>query len=90
MINFVKSNDLINVTFGLEKNNLAQTIVFLALAGSTISFWLTPLFNLFSRKNEYEADAFSKEHMRSSKHLINALKKLAKENLSNLTPHKTL
>ena len=87
IIDFAKSNDVINIAFSLEKNNIAQTIVFLALVGSTITFWLTPLFNLLSRKNEYEADAFSKKQLKGSKHLISALKKLAKENLSNLTPH---
>ena len=41
---------------------------------------------MLSRKNEYEADAYAKEHYKT-KHLQNALIKLSKNNLSNLRPH---
>ena len=51
-----------------------------------ISFWTTPLFNKFSRKYEYEADAFAKKYV-NAQSLVNALVKLSKENLGNLTPH---
>jgi len=47
-------------------------------------FWI--LFNLYSRKNEYEADDFAKQNY-SWAYLASALKKLSKNNLSNLTPH---
>ncbi len=48
---------------------------------------LTSLFmHILSRKNEYEADAFAKKTY-SGTALINALKKLSADNLSNLTPH---
>ena len=40
-----------------------------------------------SRKNEYEADDFARAAMKSSGPLIAALRKLASENLSNMTPH---
>lgn len=42
--------------------------------------------NIFSRKNEYEADKFAKETY-SPEPLQNALKKLSVDNLSNMTPH---
>ncbi|SFF50903.1 M48 family metallopeptidase [Sunxiuqinia elliptica] len=42
--------------------------------------------NIFSRKNEYEADAFAASHY-SGTALANALKKLSVQNLSNLRPH---
>jgi STE24 endopeptidase len=42
--------------------------------------------NVLSRKNEYEADAFTRKNF-EPEHLINALKKLSVNNLSNLTPH---
>jgi STE24 endopeptidase len=49
---------------------------------------ITGLFmNYFSRKFEYQADNFAKETFRS-KPLITSLKKLSKNSLSNLTPHK--
>jgi len=49
---------------------------------------ITGLFmNYFSRKFEYQADNFAKETF-GSKPLITSLKKLSKNSLSNLTPHK--
>jgi STE24 endopeptidase len=49
---------------------------------------LTGLFmNLFSRKFEYQADNFAKETFKAEP-LITSLKKLSKNSLSNLTPHK--
>ena len=42
--------------------------------------------NIISRKNEYAADHFAGKNF-SAKALIEALKKLSVNNLSNLTPH---
>lgn len=50
----------------------------------SIVFWM--LSSVFSRKNEYEADAYAKEKY-SWEHLKNALIKLSRNNLSNLRPH---
>ena len=77
--------------------------LFLALGGQEIAIHLnliafvllfTPiskvtglLFNVLSRKNEYEADAFARETY-NGEALIKALKKLSGNNLSNLTPNK--
>lgn len=61
-------------------------LLFLLLSG-LITFWLSPLSSRWSRKHEYEADAFARDAMESAEPLIRALRKLHKENLSNLTPH---
>ena len=53
---------------------------------SPISFILGLGLNVFSRKHEYEADNFAKQHEKDEA-LIAALKKLSQNNLSNLTPH---
>lgn len=57
------------------------------LCKELLTFWLSPLSSLSSRKNEYEADRFARDAMKSAKPLVQALRKLHKENLSNLTPH---
>jgi STE24 endopeptidase len=50
---------------------------------------ITSLFmNYASRKFEYQADDYAKKHF-GSEPLISSLKKLSKNSLSNLTPHKT-
>jgi len=61
-------------------------LLFMLLSG-LLTFWLSPFSSLWSRKNEYEADAFARDAMDSSEPLIRALRKLHRENLSNLTPH---
>ncbi len=51
-----------------------------------VSFVLWILWNILSRKNEYEADNYAREYF-SWDVLVGALTKLAKNNLTNLTPH---
>jgi STE24 endopeptidase len=43
--------------------------------------------NAWSRKHEFEADAFAAKVTGDSAPLVGALKKLSAKNLSNLTPH---
>ncbi len=61
-------------------------LLFMLLSG-LLTFWLSPLSSRMSRKHEYEADAFARDAMGSAAPLSRALRKLHKENLSNLTPH---
>ena len=49
---------------------------------------LSIFFHTYSRKNEYEADAWAVNTTEDQgEGLINGLKKLCVHNLSNLTPH---
>ena len=52
-----------------------------------VTFWISPLQNLWSRRFEYQADAFAAATMGESHSLTGALRKLNEKNLSNLTPH---
>ena len=58
-----------------------------ALLVGTIGFWFSPLIHLWSRRFEYEADAFARESMGDAQPLVQALRKLTQKNLSNLMPH---
>ncbi len=49
------------------------------------TFFLTPLFSYFSRKNEFAADQFAAHHS-NAQQLISALVKMYKDNASSLTP----
>lgn len=51
-----------------------------------ISELISPITNLGSRKDEYQADAYSAEICETSEHLITGLIKLNSENLSELFP----
>jgi len=76
-----------NPAFGFKAGVLAPTFLLLGLVGSLVTFWISPLFNLLSRKHEYEADLFAKKAMGNAEPMIGALRKLSSKNLSNLTPH---
>ena len=80
-------SDWFNHGFGFPSGELAPAFLLFGLLSGTVTFWLTPLGNVFSRKHEYEADAFAKEAMGGAGPLIGALRKLSQKNLSNLTPH---
>ncbi|HOY55054.1 MAG TPA: M48 family metallopeptidase [Opitutaceae bacterium] len=76
-----------NPAFGFPAGEIAPAFLLFGLLSGAAMFWLTPLANLFSRKHEYEADAFAREAMGGPAPLVAALRKLAQKNLSNLTPH---
>lgn len=61
--------------------------VIFAIASGTFTFMLTPVMNLWSRKNEFEADRFSVETTGNKTAMKSSLLKLTKENLGNLNPH---
>lgn len=64
-----------------------KALVLFGLFAGYFTFWLTPLWNAVSRRNEYESDRFSVETTGDKNGMTEALMKLTKENLSNLTPH---
>jgi len=76
-----------NLAFGFPPGELAPAFLLFGLLSGLVTFWFTPLLNLFSRKHEYEADAFARDAMGGPAAMLGALHKLAQKNLSNLTPH---
>jgi STE24 endopeptidase len=66
---------------------IVPAMLLFALLAGAVSFWLTPLVNIWSRRFEYEADAYARDVMTEAQSLIGALRKLNEKNLSNLTPH---
>ena len=73
--------------FGLPAEPVGLAFLLFALLAGTVLFWISPLFNRWSRKHEYEADAFAVRAVNDDAPLANALRKLSTKNLSNLTPH---
>jgi STE24 endopeptidase len=65
---------------------VAALVVFGLLSG-LVTFWFSPLVHWWSRRYEYQADAFAAQTMAESRSLIEALRRLNEKNLSNLTPH---
>jgi len=76
-----------NPAFGFNAGELAPTFLIFSLVSGLLTFWFTPLGNIFSRRHEYEADAFARDAMGGPGPIVAALRKLSQKNLSNLTPH---
>ena len=72
--------------FNAKRQDLISIeLVAFSMLYSPISMITGLIVNAFSRKNEFEADAYAKDTS-SSEALIDALKKLSVDSLSNLTP----
>ena len=72
---------------GFAAASVIPAMLLFALLAGTISFWLSPFIHTWSRRFEYEADAFARATMGEAQSIIHALRKLSEKNLSNLTPH---
>ena len=76
-----------NAAFGFPPRELAPAFLLFGLLSGLATFWLSPVFNWVSRRHEYQADAFARDAVGGPGPLVDALRKLARQNLSNLTPH---
>jgi STE24 endopeptidase len=81
-------NQDLSVALGGKVQAIHLNLIAFMILFSPISS-ITGLFtSMYSRKNEFEADAYAKETF-SGTALSNALKKLSVDSLSNLYPHPT-
>ena len=85
---FINNEQLFSV-FSMQEGNLSiyASLVFFSMLYSPISLIVGIFFSIISRKNEFSADDYSAKTAQMPESLISGLKKLSKENLSNLTPH---
>ena len=74
-------------SFGFSPGNIMPALLLFALLSGVLTFWFAPVANWWSRRYEYQADAFAAQAMLENRSLIGALRKLNEKNLSNLTPH---
>ncbi len=73
--------------FGFDPANIAPALLLFGLLSGVAGFWFSPLAHWWSRRYEYQADAFAARVMEEPNSLVAALRKLNEKNLSNLTPH---
>lgn len=73
--------------FGFPPGQLGPALLLFSLVAGTVTFWISPLAHYWSRRYEFQADAFAARVMQTGQPLILALRKLMEKNLSNLTPH---
>ncbi len=72
---------------GFAAANFVPAMLLFALLAGAITFWVSPVIHIWSRRFEYDADAFAGATMGETQSLSQALRKFSEKNLSNLTPH---
>lgn len=83
---FISNRNLFDVFYMTEISDYAG-LIFFGMLYSPVEMILGIFMQMFSRKNEFEADHYAVETYSNKNSLIEALKKLSVHNLSNLTPH---
>ena len=87
LLSFFISSQALFDAFYMEQKSVYAGLIFFGMLYSPIEFFTGILMQLYSRKNEYEADKFAVKTTADPESMVNALKKLSVDNLSNITPH---
>jgi STE24 endopeptidase len=86
VLSLMYNNTELSIAMGGTESHVALNLIAYGVLFTPISIVTGILMNVWSRKNEFEADAYAVTTY-PGPYLANALKKLSKDNLSNLTPH---
>lgn len=86
ILSLLVSNPELSKALGAEQTGFHLGLIAFGILYSPVSTILGLGMNIFSRKNEFEADAFAGRNYHPES-LMTALKKLSVKNLSNLRPH---
>ncbi|NIA20074.1 MAG: M48 family metalloprotease, partial [Xanthomonadaceae bacterium] len=87
LLNLFIGKPALFAAFYLDQPSIYAGLILFGLLYSPVEFLLAIVLQYISRKYEYEADAFASQTTGNPEALVSALKKLAANNLSNLTPH---
>ena len=77
----IASIEILFKELGFNQESSSQIVILFSLLLPCVLYFITPLFSILSRKNEYEADNYAKLYS-DKNDLISSLLKLYKENLS--------
>jgi len=73
--------------FYMQDSSIYAGLLFFAMLYAPVELILGPLFHWISRRHEYQADRYVIQTLGDGRAMISALKKLALNNLTQLTPH---
>lgn len=83
---FIGNNELYEA-FNMQQQSVYAGLLFFGLLYTPLELILGIVMAVVSRKNEYDADKYAVLTTENSDTMVNSLKKLAANNMSNLTPH---
>ncbi|MEQ1894928.1 MAG: M48 family metallopeptidase, partial [Planctomycetota bacterium] len=87
LLSLALTRDGLFEAFGVATPSVHAGLIFFALLYAPLELVLGLLVQAFSRRNEFEADAFARATTGRAEALVGALKRLSADSLSNLTPH---
>src|SRR5688572_18015798 len=87
LLSFFLTQPGLFAAFGVAVPSVHAGLVFFLLLYTPLELLLSLGMQAFSRKNEYEADAYARETTGEPERLVSALQRLSADNLANLTPH---
>ena len=74
-------------SFGFSAKPFYAGLFLISILWEPVGFFVSPAFMALSRKYERESDRYARDAMDDPQPLIQALRKMAVDNLSNLCPH---
>ena len=87
LFSLVLNNVELASAFAVNEPSVYTSLIFFAMLFSPLSMILSLFGKILSRRNEYQADRFAADNVDDKDAMVNALKNLSADNLSNLTPH---
>jgi len=85
LLGMLMQNDWFYQGLGVSTPSTALALLLFFMVMPVFSFFISPLMSAWSRKHEFEADAYAASQTASSD-LVNALVKLYQDNAATLTP----
>ena len=85
LLGFLKDQNWFFLGLGVNDMSSYMALILFLLVSPVFLFVMRPIMANYSRKNEFEADAYAAKYA-SAKHLEEALVKLYRDNASTLTP----
>ncbi len=87
LLSWFLNSPVLSAAFFMNRVSVYATLVFFTLLYAPLDFGLGLMFRVISRHNELSADRYAIETTGDATAMVDALKKLAVDNLSNLCPH---
>tara|TARA_R110002096_G_scaffold54841_7_gene141354 strand:- start:2682 stop:3917 length:1236 start_codon:yes stop_codon:yes gene_type:complete len=87
LLGMMMENRALFDAFGVKETSVYVSLVLFGILMSPVNDLLSIGSSYLSRKHEFEADAYAAKVTGNADAMADALRKLSKDNLSNLTPH---